>query len=338
MYAKMVEEFRDWLAEAHPLVSLETIITDLEDLDEALVEFFDIQYLDWGRTSGAGCKLLAALAFSFPTALRAVVRQRRLPHVSLALQGWKRLHPGGIRHPWPYAAVCAMAMELHRQGRTDMAMLTMITMDLYLRPGEAVGLSTQDIVTPVKSLEQQYRHAGVNLHSSLRARPSKTHQFDESLLLDSPTRPFLTDLLMKLSLQARSRLGTDRLRGWTRPRDGRLVTFGLREWRAAWNECLARLCLPQAHLYVLRHTGASEDLLSKQRTLNEVQKRGRWLAETSLRRYAKPAAVQQQVNGWPPALVAHLAQCRAEIGRVLVQQAPALEPPSLQKLRRWRSV
>jgi hypothetical protein len=337
MYAKSVSEFREWLAEAHPTVSLEELTTDLEDLDEALVEFFDIQYLDWGRTSGAGCKLLAALAFSFPTALRAVVRQRRLPHVSLALQGWKRLHPGGIRHPWPFAAVCAMAMELYRQGHWDMAVLTMITMDLYLRPGEAVGLETQDIVTPVKSLEQQYRHAGVNLHSSLRARPSKTHQFDESLLLGSPTRPFLTDLLMRLSLEARCRLGTDRLRGWTRSRDGRLVTFGLREWRAAWNECLARLCLPQAHLYVLRHTGASEDLLTKQRTLNEVQKRGRWLAETSLRRYAKPAAVQQQVNSWPPALVAHLAQCRAEIGRVLLQRAPALEPPSLQKLRRWRS-
>ena len=207
-----------------------------------------------------------------------------------------------------------------------MAMLTMITMDLYLRPGEAVGLHLQNIVTPVEPLGHQYRHAGVNLHSSLRARPSKTHQFDESLLLDSPTRPFLSDLLMRLSLEAAHR------------GNGRLVSFGLREWRAAWNECLLRLCLPQAHLYVLRHTGASENLLSKQRTLAEVQTRGRWLAETSLRRYAKPAAVQQQVNSWPPPLVAHIAQCRAEIGRVLVLRAPALQPPSLQQLRRWRNV
>ena len=69
-------------------------------------------------------------------------------------------------------------------------MLTMITMNLYLRPGEAAGLKTQDAITPVKSLEQQYRHAGVNLLLSFRARPSKTHQFDESSLLDSPTPPF----------------------------------------------------------------------------------------------------------------------------------------------------
>ena len=57
---------------------------------------------------------------------------------------------------------------------------------------------------------------------------------------------------------------------WTRSQDDRLVTFGLRKF-------LLLLCLPQAQLYVLRDTGASEDLLSKQRTLNEVQKRGRWL-------------------------------------------------------------
>ena len=176
MYAKMMEEFRDWLAEAHPPASLETI-----------------------------------------------------------------------------------------------NLLTMITMNLYLRPGEAAGLETQDAVTPVKSLEQQYRHAGVNLLLSFRARPSKTYQFDESSLLDSPTRPLLGDLLVRLSLEDR-----DCLRMWTRSRDGRLITFGLRDF-------LLRLCLPQAQLYVLRDTGASEDLLSKQRTLNEVQKQNCCFVKTSLR-------------------------------------------------------
>ena len=174
MYAKMMEEFRDWLAEALPLASLDTVI-----------------------------------------------------------------------------------------------MLTMITMNLYLLPGDAVGLETQDNVTPARPLEQQYRHARVTLPSSHLAGPSKAHHVNEPCLLDSPTRFFLADLLIKLSLETRCQLGTDRLRGWTRSRTGRRVTLGLRGWRAAWIECRSRLCLLQAHLYVLQHTGASEDLLSK------VQKRSR---------------------------------------------------------------
>ena len=150
-------------------------------------------------------------------------------------------------------------------------MLTMITMNLYLQPGEAGGLETPSAITSVKSLEQRCRHSGVNLLLSFRARPSKTQQFDESILLDAPTRPLLGDLLVRLTLEDH-----DCLRMWTQSQDGCLVTFGLREF-------LLRLCLPHAQLYVLRDTGASEDLLSKQQTLNEVRKQNRCFVETSLR-------------------------------------------------------
>ena len=45
-------------------------------------------------------------------------------------------------------------------------------------------------------------------------------------------------------------------------------------------------------LYSLRHGGASDDTLRKARPLNEVKKRGRWRADSSVRRYEKKGSVQ----------------------------------------------
>jgi hypothetical protein len=46
-------------------------------------------------------------------------------------------------------------------------------------------------------------------------------------------------------------------------------------------------------LYQLRHGGASDDLLSCRREALEVQRRGRWRTDASVRRYGKPAQVQR---------------------------------------------
>ena len=60
--------------------------------------------------------------------------------------------------------------------------------------------------------------------------------------------------------------------------------------------------LPGLCLYQLRHGGASEDLLSRKRTLQEVKARGHWVTDASLRRYGKPGTVQKILNQMSPAL------------------------------------
>ena len=49
-------------------------------------------------------------------------------------------------------------------------------------------------------------------------------------------------------------------------------------------------------LYVLRHSGPSDDHLAKRRTLDEIQRRGRWSTQTSVRRYEKSARVTSQLK------------------------------------------
>ena len=56
---------------------------------------------------------------------------------------------------------------------------------------------------------------------------------------------------------------------------------------------------------VLRHGGASEDVLSARRTLAEVKTRGHWAQDSSVKRYAKPGMVQQLLAAMSPAARAH---------------------------------
>ena len=58
-------------------------------------------------------------------------------------------------------------------------------------------------------------------------------------------------------------------------------------------------------LYSLRHGGASDDFLTRRRTLPEIKHRGRWLADSSVRRYTKSARALKELEKIPaPALAA----------------------------------
>ena len=51
--------------------------------------------------------------------------------------------------------------------------------------------------------------------------------------------------------------------------------------------------LTDAVLYRMRHRGASHDIVSNQRSMLEVKKRGRWANDQSLKRYAKGVRLQK---------------------------------------------
>ena len=66
-------------------------------------------------------------------------------------------------------------------------------------------------------------------------------------------------------------------------------------------------------LYQLRHGGASWDFAAGRRTLAEVQRRGRWRAPASVRRYEKGGRAGEQLNRLPPRLRAHAVVCASHI-------------------------
>ena len=83
-----------------------------------------------------------------------------------------------------------------------------------------------------------------------------------------------------------------------RSRCATLWPFGLVELRNLFVRACLELGLHNTatKLYSLRHGGASDDLLRKRRTLAEVQRRGRWAAPSSLRRYAKETRLLKQMG------------------------------------------
>ena len=72
-------------------------------------------------------------------------------------------------------------------------------------------------------------------------------------------------------------------------------------------------------LYSLRHGGASFDTLFQKRPLPEVKSRGRWRADSSLRRYQKAAPAQQQLCLMPDNVIAHAKNSEAALGDLLNQ-------------------
>ena len=56
-------------------------------------------------------------------------------------------------------------------------------------------------------------------------------------------------------------------------------------------------------LYSNRHGGASGDLLSRRRPVDEVKKRGRWRSDASLRRYGKETRLLSEMLKVPVATV-----------------------------------
>ncbi|CAK0874830.1 unnamed protein product, partial [Prorocentrum cordatum] len=62
---------------------------------------------------------------------------------------------------------------------------------------------------------------------------------------------------------------------------------------------VAGLGKAKLHPYMMRHGGASDDALRQTRSLEAIKRRGRWAADTSVKRYEKHARVLKSLEGLP---------------------------------------
>ena len=202
------------------------------------------------------------------------------PKAKQALKGWDRLQPPGSREPAVWEAVLAVADDLIGRDlqSTLVGALLPVAFDGYLRPSEALGLRGADVLRPARSGPQRLWAATVA--PATQPVPSKTNTFDDTVFLGNSAKgqAFVGGILDVLL----SRAGQDKL----------FDRLTLAQLEATVKAACVRLQLPVTFTpHCLRHGGASRDALEKFEDLRAIQRRGRWKARESVRRYEKAGAL-----------------------------------------------
>ena len=152
----------------------------------------------------------------------------------------------------------------------------------------------RDIVIPVRGAGKQYQFYAVIVRNSLDGHADKVGVCDNTVLLDSPGRQFIGALLHQRVKQRKSM-------------EDLVFPFTSAKYRDAFTQSGAALGIPGLHPYQTRHGGAAEDLNGGERDHAQVKARGRWMTDTSVRRYTKTGKIQQMMSKLS---AAHLEFCR----------------------------
>jgi len=272
-YHRRMQSFFQFLRmKKMPQVSLRK---NTQKLDEACNCFMNYMF-DQGFELAEGTKFLAAVCDTFPGCgpKHILARTRR------SLQGWLKLEPQRTRPPLPWALVAAMTMHMMKRHQLHAAAAILLSFTAYLRPGEVLDLRKTDLVAPMPRQE----HWSLLLHPAERQERSKVGLADESILLDSPLLPWLGPALNRLQTP-----------------NNFLLSLTYYDLVQAWQGALKALGLAKDHavLYQLRHSGPSHDRFFKLRPLTEVKQRGRWAADSTVRRYEAHARLNQEFNDLP---------------------------------------
>ena len=270
-YLQRAEDFRSF-ARSHKMS-----LKNMTKFDESLCEYLNHLFQE-GCDLSEGTKSYAAVMDAFP----AFSQKGTLTRSKRALQGWHKLDPGRTRPPVPWPLIALLALRMAEKGLLASAAAVLIMFVAYLRPGEALGLRVEDLVMPSPL---HSRHT-LNLHPQERQESSKMGVSDESIILDSTVIPNLGQLLEMFLCS-----------------HGQKPLLGLEysELRGHWESALSLVGLPRNHavLYQLRHSGPSHDRLHKLRSLSEVKKRGRWVSDSSVKRYEAHAKLNQEFHRLP---------------------------------------
>ena len=203
----------------------------------------------------------------------------------------------------------AIVVVMWSLGFRASALLSYLSTVAYLRPGEAHRLLCEDLAAPVGGRQLGIQSYTITIAPEERLEVSKTGVSDDTIVLDHPL--WLGVLL-------------DKHRRGRPPREALFLVppeVAVQQWRVA----CTRLRV-EAHRYQLRHTGASVDTLCRRRTPLEVMQRGRWATVKSLKRYAKPGALQKVMHRVPPEIREYAATCSQLVQEVLEERSSVALP------------
>jgi len=281
----------------------------MQELDEAGLTWMHEQFFE-GLDGTEGSKLIAVLSY-YRFDLTAGARLL-LPRSRRAAKGWLKLAPPRSRLPTPWPVAALVADHLAHNGKWWQALFVVLTFAFYLRPSEALGLRANQIVPGMNRGGKAFKHWGLVLFPSELETRSKTGAADESLLNDVEEFSFLDGLLAEVRQ--------------VRAPEELVFPFDYPEIAEEFRLAGAEFQLQDvgvSHLYQLRHGGASHDAASQNRDLASIKKRGRWVCNSSVRRYEKGGRSAQVLQRLPDQLRnAALERCQ-QIGATLAQLWPA---------------
>ena len=299
-YVTFLDRFLTWADQRDEALDADTAV------DEALVQWFNALYFQ-GHLPHVGEKTLAALMHRdshFGKRGRGAI-----PRSLRALTGWRRKCPARSRLPLPWGFWTAMAGHLAQKGLVRMAVLTLLLVDAYLRPCDALPLRAGQLLPPALGISPVW---ALLLHPSEFGEVGKTGESDDTILLDSRHLQWMAVLWEILHDQ---------------PSDTLVFGFGYASYFKEFKKVATALGVPEAVPYQARHSGPSIDLALRRRTLDSAKKRGRWRTDRSLHRYEKAGRLQQVANRWTEVQRAHFNRS-AELVEALILGRGGAQLPS----------
>ena len=276
------------------------------ELDDLVAGFLDSAFWEGAHSLLAG-RVRSALGWLLPKFQKH--GDGHLPRLAQSKLAAERRSPGSTPLPLPeefiYATVMIVAFLLEARGLPpDAAMGLMLAHHCYLRPGELSRVLWKMIVPGSGT----HRHkAVVVLHPAEARKPSKTGEFDETVVIDLP---WLATLILKRRL--------------LRNANSRVVGIPMLLLQEIFKEAQVKLgiaaVLGLRTLYVLRHSGASSDAWEERRDLSAIQRRGRWRAASSVRRYEKGGRLAEQLARCSAQMQQFAAMSMARLPLVLDQR------------------
>jgi hypothetical protein len=257
-----------------------------DDVDSTLEQYITDLYRD-GHTASAARFAVYAVAWYLTLPTRS---PSCLVFAKAALKGFGRLSRDQSRDPAPWEAWCLVAKWLidnDSSNGVDYAAALICMYDHYFRPGEQVALRYQHIVAPPRGADPRYHQWAIIVCPSDEPRTTKTHAQDDTVTTGSanPDRKWVVGVVAALRSRARSH-------------DVAVHRFTLNQLESAFRRAVFRLDLSQLKLtpHCGRHGGPSTDMLLGVTTLRDVQRRGRWEAPSSVKRYEKHGKLLRQLN------------------------------------------
>jgi integrase len=306
-YVKAWQDLKEW-AKAKGLS-----IESKQDLDHAVVNKMNYMFFD-GHDVADAMTLLAAVKFH----RQDIPKTGALVRAPEALSGFRKLDPPKGRLPMPYPMLAAVVRRLWGI-KLQVSMWLLVGWATCCRPGEALKLRKKDIVPPTDLCP----HWIIILNCGLDPTPkgpfanaaadkrdfkltSKVGVSDEAIIVD---QPYMKNL-GKIMLEAVKGKANESL----------MFDFDTSEAVKLWNESLMELGYIEHGInctYQIRHGSASTDVLTGLRTLTEIQKRGRWEAAKSVKRYTNGGRISQVYDNLSGSQKHEAAQAEVWINKIL---------------------
>lgn len=249
---------------------------DLEKLDQAATNHLNRMFWEGDDLSAASTLASAVVFFT-----EGISRISQLPKMAACMKGFRKLDPPKGRVPIPFPMLCRVCEVMTQNMQYQMALWLMTTWAVCARPGETLRLERRHVVKPSRLCKKWIIVLNSGEHQGIQAT-SKVGESDEALEIDQEYLQWLGPALMK-STQSKDP-------------STKLFPFQMSAATQEFQKAVKFLQYDQhsvACVYQIRHGAASTDVLQKLRTLEQVQKRGRWATMSSVRRYSNGGRISQ---------------------------------------------